>query len=98
MFSRVVAVEYPRKGIWSLGFVTGAGFRTVVDRVEKEFLTVMVPTSPTPVTGWVITIPKEETVALDMTIEEAFRFVISAGVVSPDRECTIPLPQACGAA
>jgi uncharacterized membrane protein len=85
-FSRVVAVEYPRKGIWSLGFVTGEGLRTVSELVEKEFLTVMVPTSPTPVTGWVITVPKEDTVALDMTIEEALRFVVSAGVISPDSE------------
>ena len=100
MFSRVVAVEYPRKGIWSLGFVTGSGFRTIADKVEKKFLTVMVPTSPTPVTGWVITILKEETIALDMTIEEAFRFAISAGVISPDRERTdvVSLPKACEAA
>lgn len=86
MFSRVVAVEYPRKGIWSLGFVTGEGFRTVTEHVEKEFLTVIVPTSPTPVTGWVITVPKEDTIALDMTIEEAVRFIVSAGVISPDSE------------
>ncbi len=100
IFSRVVAVEYPRKGIWSLGFVTGSGFRTVVDKVEREFLTVMVPTSPTPVTGWVITIPKEETIALDMTIEEAFRFVVSAGVIAPDQERPVeaPVPKMVGAA
>ncbi len=94
MFSRVVAVEYPRKGIWSLGFVTGEGFRTVVEHVEKEFLTVMVPTSPTPVTGWVITIPKEDTMALDMTVEEAVRFIVSAGVISPDSENAAPLLKA----
>ena len=93
-FSRVVAVEYPRKGIWSLGFVTGDGFRTVVEHVEKEFLTVMVPTSPTPVTGWVITIPKEDTIALEMTVEEAVRFIVSAGVISPDSENAGPLPKA----
>jgi uncharacterized membrane protein len=93
-FSRVVAVEYPRKGIWSLGFVTGDGFRTVVEHVEKEFLTVMVPTSPTPVTGWVITIPKEDTIALEMTVEEAVRFIVSAGVISPDSENVGPLPKA----
>ena len=84
LFSRVVAVEYPRKGIWSIGFVTGSGLKKVVENnVEKEFLTILVPNSPTPVTGYVIMIPKEQTIALDMTIEEAFRFIISAGVVSP---------------
>jgi uncharacterized membrane protein len=94
VFSKVVAVEYPRKGIWSLGFVTGSGFRIVAEEVGKEFLTVMVPTSPTPITGWVITIPKDETIALDMTIEEAFRFVISAGVISPDGAPPLALPAA----
>lgn len=100
MFSRVVAVEYPRKGTWSLGFVTGAGFRKVADEIEKELLTVMVPTSPTPVTGYVVVVPKEDTIALNMTIEEAFRFVVSAGVISPDRPyaAVVPLPKVCGAA
>lgn len=84
MFSRVVAVEYPRKGIWSIGFVTGSGLRRITESVQKEFLTVLVPNSPTPVTGYVIIVPKEQTIALDMTIEEAFRFAISAGVIAPD--------------
>jgi uncharacterized membrane protein len=83
LFSRVVAVEWPRKGVWSIGFVTGSGLTKVVDNVEREILTVLIPNSPTPVTGYVIMIPKEETIALDMTVEEAFRFAISAGVVTP---------------
>jgi len=86
LFSRVVAVEYPRKGIWAIGFVTGSGLKKIADGVEKEFLTILVPTSPTPVTGSVIIVPKEQTIALDMTIEEAFRFIISAGVVAPDNQ------------
>lgn len=84
MFSRVVAVEYPRKGIWSLGLVTGTGLKKIVENVEKEFLTVLIPNSPTPVTGYVIIVPKEQTIALDMTVEEAFRFAISAGVITPE--------------
>jgi len=93
-FSRVVAVEYPRKGIWSLGFVTGEGLRSVAEHVDREFLTVMVPNSPTPVTGWVITVPKEETISLDMTVEEAIRFIVSAGVISPEGEHAAVLPKA----
>ena len=85
-FSRVVAVEYPRKGIWSLGFVTGAGLRNVVNTIKRDFLTVLIPTSPTPFTGFVITVPKKQTIDLDMTIEEALRFVISGGVISPVNE------------
>ncbi len=94
MFSRVVAVEYPRKGIWSVGFVTGSGIRRITESVQKEFVTVLIPNSPTPVTGYVIIVPKEQTIALEMTIEEAFRFAISAGVIVPDRGDVTALPRA----
>lgn len=93
LFSRVVAVEYPRKGIWSIGFVTGSGLKKVVDNVEKEFLTILIPNSPAPVTGYVIMIPKEQTIALDMTVEEAFRFAISAGVITPGSQQVAALPE-----
>lgn len=83
LFSRVVAVEYPRKGIWSIGLVTGSGLEKVVNRVKREFLTVLIPTSPTPFTGFVITVPKKQTIDLDMTIEEALRFIVSGGVITP---------------
>ncbi len=83
LFSRVVAVEYPREGIWSIGMVTGSGLKKVVDNVEKEFLTILIPTSPTPFTGFVIMVPKEQTMDLDMTIEEALRFIVSGGVITP---------------
>lgn len=82
-FNKVVAFEYPRKGTWSIGLVTGSGLKKVVNLQKKEFLTVFVPTSPTPFTGYVILVPKEETIELDMTIEEALRFVISGGVITP---------------
>lgn len=95
LFSRVVALEYPRKGIWSIGLVTGSGLKKVAENVEKEFLTILIPNSPTPVTGYVIMVPKEQTIALDMTIEEAFRFTISAGVIAPDSQrMPAALPQA----
>lgn len=93
MFSRVVAVEYPRKGIWSLGFVTGSGFEKVASVVRREFLTVFVATSPTPFTGFVITVPKKLTIDLDMTIEEAFRFIVSGGVIAPGAKQAAELPK-----
>jgi uncharacterized membrane protein len=83
LFSRVVAVEYPRQGIWSMGFVTGSGFKKVSEKVKKEFLTVLIPTSPTPFTGFVITVSKEQIIELNITIEEAIKFVVSGGVVAP---------------
>jgi uncharacterized membrane protein len=83
LFSKVVAVEYPRKGIWSIGFVTGSGIKKAENGQVKEMLNVMIPTSPSPVTGYVILIDKEQTVPLNMTVEEAIRFIISAGVITP---------------
>ncbi len=83
LFSRVVAVEYPRKGIWSLGLVTGSGLKEVIDSAKKEFLTILIPNSPTPFTGFTIMVPKDQTIELDMTIEEAMRFALSAGVIAP---------------
>ena len=88
-FSRVVAVEYPRKGIWSLGLVTGSGLTKVVDNVRKEFFTVLIPTSPTPFTGFIIMVPKKQTIDLDMTIEEAFRFTVSGGVITPGQKRSV---------
>ena len=82
-FNEVVALQYPRKGVWSVGLVTGAGLKKISDSTSKEFLTVFVPTSPTPFTGYVIMTPKDETIGLDMTIEEALRFTISGGVITP---------------
>ncbi len=94
VFSRVVAVEYPRKGIWSMGMVTGSGLKKVADNVQKEFLTVLIPTSPTPFTGFVIMVPKEQTIDLDMTVEEALRFAVSAGVIAPGGKQVAGLPKA----
>lgn len=82
-FSKVVTFEYPRKGTWSIGLVTGSGLKKVAQLKTTEFLTVFVPTSPTPFTGYVIMVPKNETIELDMSIEEALRFVISGGVITP---------------
>jgi uncharacterized membrane protein len=83
IFSRVVAVEYPRKGIWSVGYVTGSGIKKIVEGQNKEFVTVLIPTAPAPFGGFLIIVPKEEVVDLDMSIEEALRFIISAGVIVP---------------
>lgn len=94
MFSKVVAVEYPRQGCWSVGFVTGSGLRSISRGEQQEFLTVLVSTSPTPITGPVVIIPKDEAISLDMTVEEAVRFIVSGGVVAPDARHPRALPAA----
>jgi len=85
-FSRVVAVEYPRKGLWSLGLVTGAGMRTLQMSTDSTLLTVFVPSSPTPFTGYTITVRREEVVELSISVDDALRFTISGGVIMPQIE------------
>jgi len=84
--SRVVAVEYPRKGVWSLGLVTGPGLKTLNAAAGSELLTVFVPSSPTPVTGYTITVRRDEVIDLPLNIDEAFRFTVSGGVLIPAGE------------
>lgn len=83
-FSGVVAVQYPRKGLWSLGLSTGKPIKRLQKESSEELVTVFIPSSPTPITGYVITVPKEDTIELNFSIDEALRFTISGGVIKPD--------------
>ena len=89
-FSRIVAVEYPRKGIWSMGFVTGDGMKDVRDAAGEPILTVLMPTSPMPATGFTISVPKSETIDLNITIDQAVQFCVSCGVVIPEHQQNKP--------
>jgi uncharacterized membrane protein len=98
LFSRVVLVEYPRKGLWSIGMVTGSGIKKIVDKKEKEFLTVFIATTPSPITGFVILVPKDEVIDAGMTTEDALRFIVSGGVISPqlsegNKTGALPIPE-----
>jgi uncharacterized membrane protein len=85
-FSQVVAVRYPSREIWQIGFITGAAIRAFQEGKPegKEFVTVFIPTSPTPFTGFVAVVPREDVLNLPMTIDQALRFLISGGVISPE--------------
>lgn len=83
-FRQVVAVEYPRKGVYSLGFVTGRAFTEIDERLQSECLSIFIPSSPTPMTGYVVFVPKDDVIYLPMTIDEALRMTVSAGVVKPE--------------
>ena len=85
-FSGVVAVEYPRKGVWSLGLTTGGPMKHVQQRVDTELVTVFIPSSPTPVTGYVIQVPRKDVFELNMTIDEGLKFTVSGGVIKPKAE------------
>jgi uncharacterized membrane protein len=85
-FNRVVAVEYPRKGIWSIGFVTGESMADIHAAANEPVLSVLMPTSPMPVTGFTVTIKKSEAVDLNLTIDQAIQFIVSCGVVVPKHQ------------
>ncbi len=85
-FSAVVGVEYPRKGLWSVGLVTGETMRNLQDRAGQACLTVFIPSSPTPFTGYVITVPRADTIELPITIEDAIKFAVSGGVLIPPNQ------------
>jgi uncharacterized membrane protein len=85
-FSGVVAVQYPRKGLWSVGLVTGPPMKTVQEAAGEELITIFIPSSPTPITGYVIMAAKRDVVDLALSMDEALRYTISAGVIKPRGE------------
>ena len=75
----VVLIEYPRKGTWAVGFVTRENTGEISDKTKKNLLNVFVPTTPNPTSGFLLMFPKEEVIYLDLTFEEASKFIVSAG-------------------
>ncbi len=89
-FSKVVLVEYPRKGIWTLAFVTNAGMKVISSTVGEQTVTLFVPSTPTPFTGFTITVPRASVIEVSLTIDEAIRFVLTGGVLIPERQALTP--------
>jgi uncharacterized membrane protein len=81
--TRVVAVEWPRKGVWTLGLVTGESMQDIEAAANEPVLSVLICTSPMPMTGFTVTVRSSETLDLNISIDQAFQFVISCGVVIP---------------
>ena len=79
----VVLVEYPRKGSWAVGFATKDNKGEISKRTNKNLVNVFVPTTPNPTSGFLLMYPKEEIIYLDMSFEEASKFIISAGTSNP---------------
>ena len=79
----VVLVEYPRKGSWAVGFATKDNRGEISKKTNKKLVNVFVPTTPNPTSGFLLMFPKEEVVYLDMSFEEASKFIVSAGTSNP---------------
>jgi uncharacterized membrane protein len=82
-FRRVILVEYPRQGMWALAFVTGVMSSEIQSQMARPMLSIFIPTTPNPTTGWYAIVPEDEVINLSMSIEDAFKVVISGGIVSP---------------
>lgn len=85
-YSRVIAIEYPRRGIWSLGFVTGDSMLEMTVTAGEPLVAILIPTSPMPVTGYTMSVPKSEIVDLNITVDQAFQFCLSCGVLVPPQQ------------
>lgn len=83
VFQHSVLIEYPRPGVWCLGFLTGEGKGEIQHRTEKELLNVFVPTTPNPTSGFLLMVPREEVQDLDLSIGEAMKLIVSGGAVVP---------------
>tara|TARA_B100000586_G_C19902355_1_gene339665 strand:- start:62 stop:676 length:615 start_codon:yes stop_codon:yes gene_type:complete len=80
----VVLVEYPRKNSWAVGFATKENFGEISDKTKRNLINVFVPTTPNPTSGFLLMFPKEDVIYLDLTFEEASKFIVSAGTSNPE--------------
>jgi uncharacterized membrane protein len=82
-FRKVLLIKFPHQDSWTLAFLVGQGLVDNSIKIQKDLVTVFVPTTPNPTSGYIVLVPKEQTMELDMTVDEALKFVISLGVVQP---------------
>lgn len=95
-FRRVILVEYPRKGVWAIGFVTSAISSDFQSRFPEKMLSVFIPTTPNPTSGWYAIVPEQEVLPLEISVEDAFKLLISGGIVSPTKaeaQARSPIPK-----
>ena len=82
----VVLVEYPRKGVWAVGFATKKNTGEIAEKTQKDLLNVFVPTTPNPTSGFLLMFPLDEVIYLNMTFEEASKFIVSAGTTTTTKD------------
>ena len=80
----VVLLEYPRKGVWAVGFATKDNYGVIKDNVKEDIVNVFVPTTPNPTSGFLLMVPKKDLIYLDVSFEQASKFIVSAGTTNID--------------
>lgn len=86
VFERAVLIEYPRKGIYSLGFVTAQGCKEIREKTKANIVYVFLPTTPNPTNGFFLAIPKNDVLPLEMSVADAFKLIVSGGTFSPSEK------------
>ena len=82
-FREVALIEYPRRGIWAIGFITTTTTGEVQNDIAEDVVNVFLPTTPNPTSGFLLFVPRKDIIVLDMSVEEAIKMVVSAGIVTP---------------
>ena len=85
-FREVVLIEYPRKGVWAIGFITGDTKGEVQNATKENMVNVFLPTTPNPTSGFLLFVPRKDVIILDMNVEEGIKMVISGGIVTPKQK------------
>ncbi len=85
-FRRACVFEYPRKGVYTLGFVTSDAAEEIENKAKSKLINIFVPNTPTPATGFLVMVPAQEVILLEMKTDEAFKYVVSGGVLQPAHE------------
>lgn len=93
-FQKVVMLEYPRKGLYVIGFVTGSTRGEIQEKTKEETLSIFIPTTPNPTSGMLILAPRHQLIELDMTVEEGLKVIISGGLFIPHQDDYRPLEPA----
>ena len=85
-FRKAVLVQYPRQGSWTIAFLTGVPGGEVKNHLQGDYVSLYVPTTPNPTSGFFLMVPRADTVELDMSVDEALKYIVSMGVVAPEQQ------------
>jgi len=89
-FRKVVLLEYPRKGLWSIAFLTGGSNERINEQIEQDVVSVFIPTTPNPTSGFLLLVPKSDVIELEMGVDEALKYIISLGVMQTGAATNTP--------
>ena len=89
-FREVVLIEYPRRGVWAVGFISGPAKGQVQEITDETLVNVFLPTTPNPTSGFLLFVPRRDVISLNMSVEDGIKLVVSAGIVTPPRPGAAP--------